>query len=91
MRTLLSAVALLLAAAPALAGGAEDFFLGRPPSVGVVRGGAFGADGADYLGEVPVRPVAAPRTTRSARRVAHAGRVRQGGEPTIVARPYFRP
>ena len=91
--TLLSAT-LLFAAAPAYAGGAEEFFLGRPPSVGVVQGGAFGVGGADYLDETRGRPFSAPRpvrTARAAHRVVHAQRVRPVDPPAIVARPYFKP
>ncbi|GJD43178.1 hypothetical protein AFCDBAGC_1024 [Methylobacterium cerastii] len=91
MRLLLSAT-LLLAAAPACAGGAEEFFLGRPPSVGVVQGGAFGVGGADYLDESRARrPVSAPRPVRTAHRVVHAQRVRPVDPTAIVARPYFKP
>ena len=94
MRFLFSAAILLIAAAPARAGGAEAFFLGRPPSVGVVQGGAFGSGGSDYLGEMQGRPFAAPRamrTARNAHRVVHAHRVRPADAPAIVARPYFKP
>ena len=93
MRLLLSAI-LLLVAAPACAGGAEEFFLGRPPSVGVVQGGAFGVGGADYLDESHARrPFSAPRPVRTARphRVVHAQRVRPVDPPAIAARPYFKP
>ena len=94
MRSFLPAVALLLAAAPALAGGAEEFFMGRPPSAGVVQGGVFGAGGSDYLGELRDERFAAPRAVRparSARRVVHAARVRPGDASPVVARPYIKP
>ena len=94
MRPVLLAAILLLPVAPACAGGAEEFFLGRPPSVGVVQGGAFGPGGSDYLDETRGRPFAAPRpvrTARNGRRMVHAQRVRPADAPAIVAKPYFKP
>ena len=94
MRVLVSSALLLLAAAPACAGGAEEFFLGRPPAIGVVRGGAFGPDGSDYLDEArghPMAPARAVRTARLARRAGHAQQIRPAEAAAPVARPYFRP
>ena len=94
MRFLFATLALLCAAAPARAGGAEDFFLGRPPSVGVVQGGAFGLGGSDYADEERGPRFRAPRAAHPRPRRDHPGRVaraRQEAGSAVVPRPYFRP
>ncbi len=92
MRYVLAALILSAAATGARAGSVEAFFAGRPPSVGVVRGGAFGPDGADYYGEartaradrVKERPT--PHLSRTG--IARAAPSPGSTPPAVVARPY---